>query len=83
MYTVLFSVRNMFFSNFGRLSGINPGPTGLDAAVTNSSPQPWSASGIAETRLPLSALKPRAEDRPCVTPRPVTNSTKSFRARKK
>jgi hypothetical protein len=37
----------------------------------------WSASGIAETGSPLSALKPRAEDRACVTPRPVTNSAKS------
>lgn len=45
--------------------------------VTSSSPQPWSASGIAETGSPLSALKPRAEDRACVTPRPVTNSAKS------
>jgi hypothetical protein len=30
--------------------------------VTSSRPQPWSASGIAETRLPLS-LKPPPEDR--------------------
>jgi hypothetical protein len=74
----LFSVRNMFFSNFGRLSGINPGrPDSTTPPVTNSSPQPWSASGIAETGLPLYALKPRAEDRACVTPRSVTNSTKS------
>lgn len=46
----------------------------LDAARhQQQSATVWSASGIAA----LSALKQRAEDRACVTPRSVTNSTKS------